>query len=118
MMSRMTRSAGVVAQPRQHVAARGQPLDGVARARQVVGDQLGDVGVVFDDENAGHASLGTIPASGERAEQPPGAVPRSPAHTVPFQRQPAPALPINRPETVVNGPVGRGTTLGLEHTRR
>ena len=41
-------------QPRQHVAARRRRLDRVPRACQVMRDQLGDVGVVFDDENAGH----------------------------------------------------------------
>ena len=49
--SRMTRSAGALPQPRQHLASRGDAIDAVAGLLQVVRDERGDIGVVFDDQN-------------------------------------------------------------------
>ena len=48
----------LAAQPRQHVATGRQALHRVAGAGQVVGNQLGDVEIVLDDQNPWHGALG------------------------------------------------------------
>ena len=50
----MTRSAGDLRSLRQHLAARGDAIDAVAGLLEIVRDERGDVGVVFDDQDLGH----------------------------------------------------------------
>ena len=45
---------GCLPKPGQDVAARRHPLDAVARLLEVVGDERGNISVVFDDQDLGH----------------------------------------------------------------
>ncbi len=44
-------------QPGQHIGSRREPIDAVSRLLQIVRDERGDIGVVFDDQDLGHEAM-------------------------------------------------------------